>query len=366
MAGGGVRMEDLEEGEIECDMMKESVEERVQVSSFQSRVAPASVASYRNQTNSDSSDSDSDEAAMSWRHKRQKCSNIPAPVRTVPVSGASTRKVNNIWGSVVQEQSQEVVAAELGIMGMEGSVSMSSRQSETYNYILARKMMEKEREEQEEVMKSELDVQLEGYMQKKDMQNDCSLKRKRPAKERLGPRAEMDFKGRYELTEDEPEVRVIDEIAHRLMEPKKDLIERVVRVIGVKKAIELLSETATVEQNGGLYTVDGSRRRTPGGVYLNLLKNTPSISNRQVKEIFYEENQKEYSNKKAAKKRRKQIVAKKMKQVISTLNLQEDDDVSRETFASDTEEALVSLEETADGPPDDNAVVYNSQDLEVF
>jgi len=39
------------------------------------------------------------------------------------------------------------------------------------------------------------------------------------------------------------------------MEPKKDLMERVVRVIGKKKAIELLSETATIEQTGGLYTV---------------------------------------------------------------------------------------------------------------
>lgn len=41
----------------------------------------------------------------------------------------------------------------------------------------------------------------------------------------------------------------------RLMEPKKELIERVVKVIGTKKAIELLSETATIEQSGGLYTV---------------------------------------------------------------------------------------------------------------
>lgn len=39
------------------------------------------------------------------------------------------------------------------------------------------------------------------------------------------------------------------------MEPKKELIERVVKVIGTKKAIELLSETATIEQSGGLYTV---------------------------------------------------------------------------------------------------------------
>lgn len=85
--------------------------------------------------------------------------------------------------------------------------------------------------------------------------------------------------------------------------------------------------------------------------------------------IFYEENQKEYNSKKAAKKRRKRIVAKKMKQAISTLNLQEHDDVSRETFTSDTEEALGSLEE---GPSEselgteDNPVVYNTSDLEVF
>ncbi|XP_016145419.1 phosphorylated adapter RNA export protein [Sinocyclocheilus grahami] len=356
MAGGGDRMAELEDGELESDQ-----EERVQVSYLQSTgpsLSSASVSGYRSLKNTDSSDSDSasEDEAVPWRQKRLCSSSAP-----------SGRRVNNIWGSVVQEQSQESVAAELGIMGMEGSVSMSSRQSETYNYVLARKMMEKEREEEEEGLRSALDGELEGYMQQKS----C-LKRKRPAKERLGPRAEMDPRGRYQLREDDPEDRVVDEIAHRLMEPKKDLIERVVRVIGKKKAIELLTETATIEQTGGLYTVDGSRRRTPGGVYLNLLKNTPSISDGQVKEIFHEENQKEYNNKKSAKKRRKRIVAKKMKQAISTLNLQEHDDISRETFASDTEEALGSLEEAPEGPPEsalgteDNPVVYNSTDLEVF
>ncbi|KAF4107855.1 phosphorylated adapter RNA export protein isoform X2 [Onychostoma macrolepis] len=350
MAGGGDGMAALEDGELESDQ-----EERVQ--STGPSLSSASVSGYRSRRNTDSSDSSaSEDEAVPWRHKRLRSSSAP-----------SGRRVNNIWGSVVQEQSQESVAAELGIMGMEGSVSMSSRQSETYNYVLARKLMEKEREEEEEGLRSVLDGELEGYMQ----QESC-LKRKRPAKERLGPRAEMDLKGRYQLREDDPEERVVDEIAHRLMEPKKDLVERVVRVIGKKKAIELLSETATIEQTGGLYTVDGTRRRTPGGVYLNLLKNTPSISDGQVKEIFHEENQKEYNNKKAAKKRRKQIVAKKMKQAISTLDLQEHDDVSRETFASDTEEALGSLEEAPEGPPEsalgteDNPVVYNSTDLEVF
>ncbi|XP_056121555.1 phosphorylated adapter RNA export protein [Rhinichthys klamathensis goyatoka] len=372
MAGDGARMADLEDGELESDHesdMRDAAEERVQVSSFQSRgpsSSTASVTGYRNCKNpgSSESDSDSEDEAVRWRQKRLKCSSLPVPV-PVPVQAGAARRVNNIWGSVVQEQSQEAVAAELGILGMEAGVSMSSRQSETYNYVLARKMMEKERGEEEEGLKSMLDEELEGYMQRGGAPREECLKRKRSAKERLGTRAEMDIKGRYEITEDDPDEKVIDEIAHRLMEPKKDLMERVVRVIGKKKAIELLSETATIEQTGGLYTVDGSRRRTPGGVYLNLLKNTPSISDGQVKEIFYEENQKENNSKKAAKKRRKQIVAKKMKQAINTLNLQEEDDVSRETFASDTEEALGSLEEPALGT-EDSHVVYNTCDLEVF
>lgn len=194
-----------------------------------------------------------------------------------------------------------------------------------------------------------LDAQLDDYMRGRGLSEDGGgsgdAKRKRSAKERLGPRAEMDVKGRYEITEDDPEAKVVDEIAYRLQEPKKELLERVVRVVGAKKAIELLSETATLEENGGVYTMDGSRRRTPGGVYLNLLKNTPSISKAQLRQIFLEEQQKECKSKKAAQKRRRHVLARKMKQAISTLNLQEHDDVSRETFASDTNEALESLEE---------------------
>ncbi|KAK3522157.1 hypothetical protein QTP70_026976 [Hemibagrus guttatus] len=400
MAGHNNRntMENLEDGEIsgsDSETEMHSVDRQQMPSAgvlstqhFQSRPRPHTaphVTSYRSSIATDSSDSDSEEEAALWRRKRQKCTNVRPPVPptafggTTNVAGPPGRKVNNVWGSVVQEQSQEAVAAELGIMGMEGGITMDSRQCETYNYILARKLMEKEKQQQEEEhgMETMLEEQLEEYMQH-GVQNksDGHLKRKRSVKERLGARAEMDFKGRYEITADDPKDKVIEEIAHRLMEPKKELIERVVNVIGTKKAIELLSETATIEQNGGLYTVDGSRRRTPGGVYLNLLKNTPSITQDQVKEIFHDENQKEYNNKKtnkkAAKQRQKYLTAKKMKQAIGTLNLQEHDDVSRETFASDTNDALESLEdgseeqaESAQGT-EEVPVVYNSNDLEVF
>lgn len=286
--------------------------------------------------------------------------------------------MNNIWGSVVQEQSQDAITAELGVFGMEGEFNMSSRNVETYNYVLARKMMEKEREleSKEGGEVNMLDAQLDEYMKAK---GDNNTKRKRPLKERLGPKAEMDIKGRYEITEEDPDEKVADEIAHRLREPKTCLIERVVAVVGAKRAIELLGETASLEETGGVYTMDGSRRRTPGGVYLNLLKNSPGVSRSQLKKIFLEENQQEVKSKKAAQKRRRHLVAKKMKQAIGTLNLQEHDDVSRETFASDTNEALEALEEGAEeeeeeeeraetkpAGTEENPVVYSAANLEVF
>lgn len=43
------------------------------------------------------------------------------------------------------------------------------------------------------------------------------------------------------------------------------------------------------------------------------------------------------------------MLGKKMKQAIKGLNLQEYDDASRETFASDTNEALASLDDLQEG-----------------
>ncbi|KYO20594.1 phosphorylated adapter RNA export protein isoform X2 [Alligator mississippiensis] len=360
---------------------------------FQSNISGcAPTIPYRTIKSVDSSEdsfSDSDDDSF-WKRKRQKCFNLP-PVKQEPfqfnqsqqkqTTAVGGRKINNIWGSVLQEQSQDAVATELGILGMEGSID-KSRQSETYNYLLAKKLMKQAQEEVES-----LDKELEEYMQddkksvaKEEENGKGHLKRKRPVKERVGERQEMNYKGRYEITEDDSEEKVADEIAYRLREPKKDLIVRVVKIIGTRKAIELLMETAEVEQNGGLFVVNGSRRRTPGGVYLNLLKNTPSIKEEQIKEIFYVENQKEYENKKAAKKRRVQVLGKKMKQAIKGLNLQEYDDASRETFASDTNEALASLDDLQEGhseikmeghseikmDPEDTIEMDNAHDLEIF
>lgn len=61
-----------------------------------------------------------------------------------------------------------------------------------------------------------------------------------------------------------------------------------------------------------------------------------------------------------------------MKKAIKGLNLQEYDDASRETFASDTNEALASLDDLQDGhhetkmEPEDIIEIDNAHDLEIF
>ncbi|XP_061481181.1 phosphorylated adapter RNA export protein isoform X2 [Rhineura floridana] len=302
------RMEqDVEDGEVldsDCEMPVSAAARSPQqkqhnnssARSFPSSISPcAPSVPYRTTKSVDSSDesfSDSDEDSCLWKRKRQKCSNLP-PTKPDPFQFGQIsqkqitvggKKINNIWAAVLQEQNQDAVASELGILGMEGSIDRS-RASEAYNYMLAKKLM---KESEPEVIES-LDKELDEYMQddKKTLPEEENgqgiLKRKRPVKERLGERQEMNYKGRYEITEEDSEEKVADEIAYRLCEPKKDLISRVVKIIGKKKSIELLMETAEVEQNGGLFIVSGTRRRTPGGVYLNLLKSTPSITGEQIK-----------------------------------------------------------------------------------
>ncbi|XP_077449563.1 phosphorylated adapter RNA export protein isoform X2 [Stigmatopora argus] len=405
MADRDVMDRDLEDGEISGSASDSEMNTNTNTSAATAVTRPLpfggqpfqnrAVVSYRNAGRAaESSDSEPDSSEDEGASRGRKRFKVPDAVARAAANrlpeALRGRRVNNVWGSVVQEQHQDAVAAELGVFGMDGDVSMSDRNVETYNYALARKIMEKERQMERRGKggghAEALDAQLDEYMMSDGRERSGDAKRKRPVKERLGPLAQMEVKGRYEIGEDDPEDKVVEEIAYRLQEPKKELIQRVVRVLGAKKAIDLLGQTATLEENGGVYTVDGSRRRTPGGVYLNLLKGSSGATRAQIREIFSEESQQEEKSKKAAQKRRRHLVAKKMKQAIGTLNLHEHDDDSGETFAGDAHQvgrADGAPEDDPDEAPEEDAakedgeeeraagteetpVVYNSADLEVF
>ncbi|MBX0331248.1 hypothetical protein K2Z83_26725 [Oscillochloris sp. ZM17-4] len=61
-------------------------------------------------------------------------------------------------------------------------------------------------------------------------------------------------------------------------------IQRIVTALGVTRAQALLAEALAVEARGGLLLPDGSRRRTPGGVFFQLVKTR--VSARQCWLLF--------------------------------------------------------------------------------
>jgi hypothetical protein len=64
----------------------------------------------------------------------------------------------------------------------------------------------------------------------------------------------------------------VDTLAEVLQEPKRTLLTKVLRTLGMDRTTAILAETLQCEANGGMLTQDGTRRRTPGGVFFQLVK----------------------------------------------------------------------------------------------
>lgn len=69
--------------------------------------------------------------------------------------------------------------------------------------------------------------------------------------------------------------------------------------MGKKKCLELLYATEDIQQNGGMVTSDGNRKRTLGGVYFQLIKKDDTILNCQRSQIFIEEVEKRKKQKRS-------------------------------------------------------------------
>ena len=83
-------------------------------------------------------------------------------------------------------------------------------------------------------------------------------------------------------------LRLVDKIAEQLGETEEEpraTILRAVTRLGADAALALLGEAQAVEASGGLWLGDGSRRRTPGGVFFHLLRQRTEKPDRLA--IFY-------------------------------------------------------------------------------
>ena len=76
-------------------------------------------------------------------------------------------------------------------------------------------------------------------------------------------------------------------MCQKLNEPKHNLMRRVLEQTGKVFVLDLLDQVEKVEEQGGQFVADGTRRRTKGGVFLNLLKS--HVSKDQWDTIFEDE-----------------------------------------------------------------------------
>jgi hypothetical protein len=68
------------------------------------------------------------------------------------------------------------------------------------------------------------------------------------------------------------DVLTAEKLAAVLQEPKKALLGRVLKMLGQERCATILADTLSIESNGGMLTRAGDRRRSPGGVFLELVK----------------------------------------------------------------------------------------------
>jgi phosphorylated adapter RNA export protein len=76
----------------------------------------------------------------------------------------------------------------------------------------------------------------------------------------------------------------VGKLAEVLHEPQHVLFARVLKTLGEQRTVAILTEALTLEHQGGMWLKDGSRRRTLGGVFLQLCRERTTASERR--EIF--------------------------------------------------------------------------------
>ncbi len=73
----------------------------------------------------------------------------------------------------------------------------------------------------------------------------------------------------------------VEKLAEVLQEPNRPLLTQVLRTLGTDRTTAILTDALTCEANGGMLTKDGTRRRTPGGVFFQLVRQQASPHERR-------------------------------------------------------------------------------------
>ncbi|XP_043471522.1 phosphorylated adapter RNA export protein [Leptopilina heterotoma] len=237
---------------------------------------------------SSESESDSDSDSARAKTKRQKLKVKPTRAERENCRLSKNDKFK-IWNMQVQEES---ITEDLVSCGVTRN-NYKDRTVESYDFTLGYSF--KKREELPENNSSDEERETEPRLT-----NKRNFADRRNVKLRLGKRRndapandDDDHKGSsrvmsdLSITPESSDADVAADIAAKLSEHKDVLIRRIVDILGKEKAIDFFQKTKKIEEEGGMLIMNGSRRRTAGGVYLYLVKHDDHLPQEQIREIFY-------------------------------------------------------------------------------
>nr|CAD2189880.1 unnamed protein product [Meloidogyne enterolobii] len=116
--------------------------------------------------------------------------------------------------------------------------------------------------------------------------------------------------------------QLANQLAEALGEKEPVLIRKAVELAGKQVSVEIFKKCQDVEKQGGMLTKKEDRRRTPGGVFMQLFSEREDIKEEQKKELFTLGNKLMKEKRKEFKKKAKEI--RKNKNAEATNNLPQD------------------------------------------
>ncbi|RZB39498.1 RNA GG bind domain containing protein [Asbolus verrucosus] len=278
----------LEEGELSDDSDTYTPLERpANYSASQPNARFPVVPESESETELQSSDSDSDSDCNKKKSKKPK-------IKLKPKLQQPKQKKYDIWSTRVQE---EVLAETLNSCDV--TIKDRSRSVETYDYLGSHF----ERKNNKRTRDDRYNPNIKSVGRSKSV-------------EKVKGNARKIFDLAVNSTSSPEEIA--KDIANKLYEEKEELILRVIDALGVDKTFLLFKETKRIEEEGGMLVMNQTRRRTPGGVFLFLVRHDYDITPEQKDKIFDDEKQKakvmiRNKQKKKLKKLKEEIAASKAK-----------------------------------------------------
>ncbi|KAK9871871.1 hypothetical protein WA026_015118 [Henosepilachna vigintioctopunctata] len=280
--------EEFEEGEVsnDSDNAYTPLERPDNYSNLKSDSRALQIDAEELESEDQSSDVESDSDSSGSQVKKNKKPKIKLKRKALP-KVVSKKKKYDIWCTKVQE---DVLSETLN--NCDVTIKDRSRDVESYDHtrgLRYRRMAD--RPNNKRTMDDRRNVHL-----RLGTRNDLNEKHNKGKSRKI-----LDLVTTLQNTAEE----IARDIANKLYEQKEELILKVLSAIGKEKCFDIFKETKETEANGGMLIMNETRRRTPGGVFLYLVRCDESITRKQKDEIFNDERNKHKKNLK--EKRRKKL-----------------------------------------------------------